>query len=253
MTIATTEATTDTKETRDSRAARVREQIILQHQGLVRSIAARFAGRGEPLEDLIQVGNIGLINALDRFNPRRGVRFSTFATHTIRGEIQRHFRDKTAPVKVPRWLQELNASARRASEHLTQELDRVPSVAEVAQRVGVSEEEVLQALEAGAVCSRLMSLDSGLSTNGDGAAAAFPLAELIGQRDTALEQYENYAGLGKALARLNERERTIVALTFFGQWSQARIARHLGMSPMHVSRLYKRVLERLRAFPLGFD
>ena len=242
--------TTARKETKDTRAARVRERVILQHQGLVRSLAARFAGRdGEPLEDLVQVGNVGLINALDRFDPAHGTRFSTFAAYTILGEIKRHFRDKTAPLKVPRWLQELNAAAHKTGERLAHELGRAPSVAEVAARLGAGEEEVLQALEAGLIGPRLMSLESGHSPNG----SALDLAEIVGKNDAALEHYENYAGLGRALARLNEREREIVALSFFGQWSQSKIARHLGISQMHVSRLQKRALDRLCAFPLGGD
>ncbi|RYZ78860.1 MAG: sigma-70 family RNA polymerase sigma factor, partial [Proteobacteria bacterium] len=127
----------------------LRDRLVIYHQRLVRSIATRFLSMGESLEDLIQVGNIGLINALDRYDPSQGTRFSTYATPTILGEIKRYFRDKTAVIKVPRWLQELSQQIRHASHALTHELGRVPKPAEIAVKLQVTEDEVLQAMESG--------------------------------------------------------------------------------------------------------
>lgn len=225
-----------------TRDPQVRETLILQHQGLVKSIAMRFLGNGETLEDLVQVGNIGLINALDRYNPDQGTRFSTYATPTILGEIKRHFRDKTCGIKVPRWLQELHQAARRASQGLTQELGRSPCVSEVAARLGASEEETLQALESAEIAAHLVSLESSTTLTG-----TVNLAETVGQADDALHDLETYGGLRAALATLNEREREILVLRFFDELSQARIAQRLNLSQMHVSRLQKRGLERLHA------
>ncbi len=219
----------------------LRDAVILDHQGLVKSIAARFLGNGETLDDLVQVGNIGLINALDRYDPGQGTRFSTYATPTILGEIKRHFRDKTCGVKVPRWLQELHQAARRASQGLTQELGRLPSVCEVAQRLGASEEETLQALESGEIAASLMSLESSATMAG-----TINLAEVVGREDDALYDLETFGGLRAALATLNEREREILRLRFFDELSQAKIAEKMNISQMHVSRLQQRALKRLR-------
>ena len=231
-----------------TRNPQVRETLILHHQRLVKSIAARFLNNGESLEDLVQVGNIGLINALDRYDPDQGTRFSTYATPTILGEIKRHFRDKTCGIKVPRWLQELHQAARRASQQLSQELDRSPSVGEVAQRLGATEEETLQALESGEIAASLVSLESSPTPTG-----TFNLAEMVGRADGALYDLETFGGLRAAFASLNEREREILRLRFFDELSQARIAQQLNISQMHVSRLQKRGLERLHALLTTHD
>ncbi len=232
-------------QTRDSE---LRDALILNHQGLVKSLAARFLNNGETLDDLVQVGNIGLINALDRYNPDQGTRFSTYATPTILGEIKRHFRDKTPGIKVPRWLQELHQAARRASQQLTQELDRSPSVSEVAARLGASEEETLQALESAEIAASLVSLESSPTLTG-----TFNLAEMVGQADGALHDLETFGGLRAAFAALNEREREILRLRFFDELSQSRIAQRMNLSQMHVSRLQKRGLERLHALLTDHD
>jgi RNA polymerase sigma-B factor len=220
----------------------LRETLILHHQRLVKSIAARFLGAGEALEDLVQVGNIGLINALDRYNPDQGTRFSTYATPTILGEIKRHFRDKTCGIKIPRWLQELHQAARRTSQQMASEMGRAPTIAEVAARLGASEEETLEALESGEAMN-LLSLDTHLDPSG---ADSPTLLDLVGHLDTALRDFEVYSDLRVAMASLEMREREVISLRFFDELSQAKIAKKLNISQMHVSRLQQRALKRLR-------
>jgi RNA polymerase sigma-B factor len=226
-----------------TRDPRLRASLVLYHQRLVRSIASRFLGAGEALEDLIQVGNIGLINALDRYNPHHGTRFSTFATPTILGEIKRHFRDKTGGIKVPRWLQELRQATRKATQQLTQELGRVPTNAEIAARLGVSEDEVLEALESGEA-SNLISLDTHLDNHSTLDTAS--LLDLVGRIDKTLHDFEMFGDLRTALKALGPREREVISLRFFDDMSQAKIAKQLNISQMHVSRLQQRALKRLR-------
>ena len=226
-----------------TRDPNLREMLILHHQRLVKSIACRFLGNVETLEDLVQIGNIGLINALDRYNPEHGTRFSTYATPTILGEIKRHFRDKTCGIKIPRWLQELHYATRRITRQMTQELGRAPTVAEVAARLGEDEEEVMEALKSGEAMS-LLSLDVRLDVS-DGSGSV-TLLDLVGQADAALRDFEVYGDLRKAMETLDARERQIISLRFFEELSQAKIARKMSMSQMHVSRLQRRALKRLR-------
>jgi RNA polymerase sigma-B factor len=226
-----------------TRDARLRDTLILHHQRLVKSIAARFAHSGESLEDLIQVGNIGLINALDRFDPDQGTRFSTYATPTILGEIKRYFRDKACGIKIPRWLQELHHAVRQVSQQLTYENGRAPSIAEIAARLGATEEETLEALESGEAMN-LLSLDSHLSPGG--AVDSPTLLDIVGERDAALREFEVFGDLRQALNCLDSREREVIALRFFDEMSQAKIAKRLNISQMHVSRLQHRALKRLR-------
>ncbi|MBC8139494.1 MAG: SigB/SigF/SigG family RNA polymerase sigma factor [Fibrella sp.] len=224
--------------TRDSQ---LREMLVIYHQRLVRSIASRFLGAGESIEDLIQVGNIGLINALDRYDPTQGTRFSTYATPTILGEIKRYFRDKTATIKVPRWLQELNHNARRFQHILTQELGRPATPAEIAVRMNVSEDDILMAMESGEA-SNPLSLDSQLDAGSDSAS----LFDLVGRLDAGLWEFESFDDLRSALEILHPREREVISLRFFEEMSQAKIAKKLNISQMHVSRLQQRALRRLR-------
>jgi RNA polymerase sigma-70 factor, sigma-B/F/G subfamily len=226
-----------------SRDPRLRDQLVFFHQRLVRSIASRFLGAGEAIEDLIQVGNIGLINALDRYDPDQGTRFSTYATPTILGEIKRYFRDKTAVIKVPRWLQEMNQSVRRTAHTLTQELGRSPTIPEIAARLGIDEEEVTQALECSEAVNPI-SLDSALEARGG--SERMSLLDLLGRTDGALHDIERFGDLRTAIQALSEREREVISLRFFDELSQAKIARQLNISQMHVSRLQQRALNRLR-------
>jgi RNA polymerase sigma-B factor len=225
-----------------TRSPHLRKALILYHQRLVFYVASRFLGSGESLDDLIQVGNIGLINALDRFDPSRDIKFSAYAMPTIVGEIKRHFRDKTWHIKVPRRLQEMSLSARKAQQILATRLNRPPTVREVAAEIGVSEEEALEALEINAVSSAL-SLDSCLDSHNGGDGST--LMDVIGRIDGALHDIEAYADLRRALGLLDSREHEVVRLRFFEELSQANIAHHLGLSQMHVSRLQQRALERL--------
>lgn len=226
-----------------TRDVRVRDTIIGLYQPLVRYLAGKFAARGEPLEDLIQVGNIGLLNAVNRFDPSAGHKFPTYATPTIVGEIRRYFRDRSWSVKVPRRLQELHQSATRAADALTGRLGRSPTYAEIAAHIGASEEETLAAMELGAMYEAL-SLDAQVSVDMD--ATPLTVAEFVGESDQALDRMERYGDLNAALAQLEERERDVIMLRFFRELSQAEVARQLDISQMHVSRVQSRALYRLR-------
>jgi RNA polymerase sigma-B factor len=226
-----------------TRDPKVREQLVLKHMNLARSLASKFANRGEPLEDLVQVATIGLINAVDRYDPSRGTKFSTYATPTILGEIKRYFRDKSWNLKVPRHLQELNWSANKAVEELSQELGRSPSIKEIAQRIGATEEETLEALELGNA-HETVSLDNQLSVEGE--PAYLMQGEIIGEQDADLEKIEDFEDLRIAIDALEPREKAIVLMRFFEGLSQAEVAKRLGISQMHVSRLQHRALQKLR-------
>lgn len=232
-------------ETRDTR---IRDQLVTMHRNLVRFLAGKFMNRGEPLEDLVQVGTIGLINAIDRFDPGRGTKFSTYATPTIVGEIRRHFRDKAWSLKVPRRLQELNLSANKAAEALSQELGRPPTVQEIAHAVNASEEETLEAIELGNAYDTV-SLDSKLAYEGE--SAPLSLAEFVGGTDGSLENLETYGDLNQAMECLDQREKSIIYLRFFKDMSQTEVAKRLNISQMHVSRLQQKALRRLKELLSG--
>lgn len=226
-----------------SKDPKTRDDLVMIHHNLVRFLAGKFVNRGEPLEDLIQVGTIGLINAIDRFDPERGIQFSTYATPTIVGEIRRYFRDKAWSLKVPRRLQELNMSANKASEKLNQTLGRPPSLQEIAHHIGSTEEETMEAMELGNAYDTI-SLDSKLS--GDDDSNSLNLGEFIGGADTGVENMEKYGDLNHALEYLDEREKSIIKLRFFKDLSQAEVANKMKISQMHVSRLQQKALSRLR-------
>lgn len=223
--------------------AKLRARLIEVHLNLVRFLARKFANRGEPLDDLIQVGTIGLIHAIDRFDPHRGIRFATYATPTIVGEIKRYFRDRGWAVKVPRRLQEVNLAANKAVDNLTQRLDRSPTVAEVAEAIKATEEETLEALELGHMYE-LISLDG--DSGSDDEDSHGPLSDYVGQVDDQLEEFGLKARLEEAIGHLPPRERTIIKLRFFKGMSQTDVARQLNISQMHVSRLQHKALGRLR-------
>jgi RNA polymerase sigma-B factor len=240
--VATPELFAEYGRTRDPK---VREKLILAHMNLVRYLARKFANRGEPLEDLIQVGMIGLINAIDRFDPDRGIRFATYATPTIVGEIRRHFRDRGWAVKVPRRLQELSLAASKAMDQLSQQLDRPPTVAEIAESLGVAEEEAMEALELSDLYE-LPSLDRDMGSDEDDSSGV--LADYIGREDAEIERFERRNRLSQALKALPERERQIIELRFFRNLSQTEVAKRMKISQMHVSRLQHRALSRLREY-----
>jgi RNA polymerase sigma-B factor len=218
-----------------------RDSLVELHLPLVEHLARRFAGRGEPLDDLVQVGTIGLIKAVDRFDVDRGVEFSTYATPTIVGEIKRHFRDKGWAVRVPRRLQELRLSLSAGTEELSHALGRAPTVAELAAKLGVSEDEILEGLESANAYSTV-SLDAGVDDDGSPAA----VMDTIGIEDEALEGVEYRESLRPLLAELSPRERQILVLRFFRNMTQSQVAAEIGISQMHVSRLLARTLAQLR-------
>jgi RNA polymerase sigma-B factor len=220
-----------------------RAQLIEQYMSLVRSLARRYSYRGEQLEDLVQIGAIGLIKAIDRFDVNRGVELTTYATPNIIGEIKRHFRDRGWSVRVPRGLQELNIQLSRLIEQLTVQLGRSPTIAELAKGAGVSEEEVLEALESGRAYSSL-SLSAG-SGGHDDDGELDPL-ESLGTVEHQYEVSEDRAVLAPGFRVLDERERKILHLRFFEGLTQSQIAQQVGISQMHVSRLIRRSLEKIR-------
>jgi RNA polymerase sigma-B factor len=229
----------------DSEYDRLRNELVVAHLNLVRYLAVKFANRGEALDDLLQVGTVGLLKAIDRFDLNRGVEFTTYATPTIVGEIKRHFRDKGWAVKVPRRLQELNLAVNRAIEKLTVKFGHSPTVSELAEHLGASAEDVLEAQELGQAYN-LLSLDTEL--NGDGDKKSQTLADYVGQNDAELELLEDRANLERGFEILTGRERVILYLRFYESVSQTEIAKRLNVSQMHVSRLQQKALEKLRNF-----
>jgi RNA polymerase sigma-B factor len=219
-----------------------RAQLIEQYLALVRSLARRYSYRGEPYDDLVQIGAIGLIKAIDRFDLSRGVELTTYATPNIIGEIKRHFRDRSWAVRVPRGLQELNVRLSRLIEQLTVQLGRSPTIAELAKDAGVTEEEVLEALESSRAHTSL-SLSQG--TGQEDGEELDPL-ELLGSIEHQYEISEDRAVLAPGFRVLDERERTILHLRFFEGLTQSQIAQQVGISQMHVSRLIRRSLEKIR-------
>ncbi len=220
-----------------------REKLIEQYMSLVRSLARRYAYRGEQLDDLVQIGAIGLIKAIDRFDVNRGVELTTYATPNIIGEIKRHFRDKGWAVRVPRGLQELNVQLSKLMEQLTVQLGRSPTIPELAKAAGVEEEQVLEALESGrAYTSLSLSVGAG---GGDDDDSLDPL-ESLGTEEHQYEVSEDRAVLAPGFRALDPRERMILQLRFFDGLTQSQIAQQVGISQMHVSRLIRRSLEKIR-------
>ncbi|GAA1916213.1 RNA polymerase sigma factor SigF [Streptantibioticus ferralitis] len=218
----------------------LRNRLVQMHLPLVEHLARRFRNRGEPLDDLTQVATIGLIKSVNRFDPDRGVEFSTYATPTVVGEIKRHFRDKGWAVRVPRRLQELRLALTTATGELSQEHGRAPTVHELAEHLKISEEEVLEGLESANAYSTL-SLD--VPDTDDESPA---VADTLGAEDDALEGVEYRESLKPLLEQLPPREKKILLLRFFGNMTQSQIAQEVGISQMHVSRLLARTLAQLR-------
>jgi RNA polymerase sigma-B factor len=226
----------------ETERAVLRARLVDQYIGLVEFLARRFRNRGELLEDLVQVGTIGLLKAIDRFDLEREVEFSTYATPTIVGEIKRHFRDKGWAVRVPRRLQELHLELTKVIGTLGQDLGRSPTVTEIAEAAGTSEETVLEGMEI-AQAYNFTSLDAPLDSE-DSESTSF--ADQIGTEDDQLANLEYRAALAPEMAKLPERERRILYLRFYRAMTQSEIADKLGISQMHVSRLLNRTLVRLR-------
>lgn len=222
--------------------AHVRDRLIELHLPLVHHCARRFRNRGEPLEDLVQVGTIGLLKAVDRFDTGRGVEFSTYATPTIVGEIKRHFRDKGWAIRVPRRLQELRQQISAVTAEMAQELGRSPTPSELAIRLECTVDEVIEGIESGNAYQTL-SLDR---PDAPGEEGSLTLADSLGADDEALANVEIRASLEPLLDRLEPRERRIVMLRFFAGMTQSQIAGDVGVSQMHISRLLSRSLRTMR-------
>jgi RNA polymerase sigma-B factor len=219
----------------------IRDELIEAHLRLAEHLARRFNSRGVPLEDLVQVASLGLVKAVERFEPERGLEFSTFATPTIVGELKRYFRDKGWAVRVPRRVQELHVEINSLVGVLTQRLGRSPTIEELARASGTSEEEVLEAMEA-AQAYRSASIDA--PTGGD--ESGIGLAGQLGDDDANLFAAENRLLVESLVDTLPKREQLIMRLRFYEGMTQTQIAERLGISQMHVSRLLSRSLAQLR-------
>jgi len=223
----------------------VRDHLIQRHEGLVRHVANSYRDSGVPYGDLVGVGHIGLVNAVDRYDPERGTKFATFAVPTIRGELRRFFRDSTWGLRVPRRVQELSLQVREAREDLTRTLGRSPTYAELAGSLSVSEEAVIEAVEV-ANQYELASLQDP-STDSPDEDGGLSVADRAGEVDPSLELLDDRDELAWALSKLPARQRIIIVLRYFQDMSQQQVADRLGISQMHVSRLQRRAIEQLRA------
>jgi RNA polymerase sigma-B factor len=222
-----------------SREKEERDQLVTSHLGLAHQLARRFGNRGEAHDDLVQVASLALVRAAERFDPDRGIMFSTFAAASIIGELKRHFRDRGWAVRAPRRLQELLLEIGSTVDRLGQELGRAPTVLELAQSIGASEAEVLEALEAGQ-SYRTSSLDA---RDREGQT----MADSLGSEDTGFTSVENHSALTQAMGTLSARDRRIVQLRFVDGLSQSEIAARLGVSQMQISRLLAASLRQLRS------
>lgn len=222
---------------------RIRDQLIALNIHLVEYLARKFANRGEPLEDLLQVGYIGLIKAIDRYDLDRGVEFSTYATPTIVGELKRYFRDKGWAIRIPRRLQMRDLELNQAVDQLTQELHRSPTLREVAEHLEISLEEVVEIMES-SYATNYLSLDN-IYTN-EGEDRGFSLLDYLGGEDDDFSLAEDRDALAKLISRLSEREQRVIYMRFFRGMTQMEIARELNISQMHVSRLLRKILDKLR-------
>ncbi|WP_345128683.1 RNA polymerase sigma factor SigF [Dactylosporangium darangshiense] len=221
--------------------ARIRSRIVELYLPLAEYLARRFRNRGEPADDLNQVANLGLIKSVDGYDPSRGAAFTSYAIPMIVGELKRHFRDKGWDVRVPRRLQELRLEIGKVSGDLAQQLGRSPTVADLAARLDVSEEEIIEGLESGGAYRALS-----INMPAGGADSGAELADLLGGEDRSLAAVDDRESLRPLLARLPAREQKIIAMRFFGNLTQIQIAERLGISQMHVSRLLARSLTFLR-------
>jgi RNA polymerase sigma-B factor len=228
-------------EYRETKSRRLRNELIEAHKSLAMHLARRFANRGEPFDDLLQVAYLGMLKAVERFDPDRNLEFSTFATATVEGELKRHFRDKTWSVRVPRRPQELHLRLGNAINELSQRLRRPPRIPELAEELGVTDEDVLEAMEVGGAY-RSTSIDSRPTDN----SASLTLEGRLGEDDHGFDLAEHRVLLERVIEELPEREQTIIRLRFFDEMTQTEIAQQVGISQMHVSRLLARTLAVLR-------
>lgn len=220
----------------------LREELVERNMPFAKRLALRYREASEPFDDLLQVANLGLINAVDRFDPDRGIPFTAFASPTILGELKRHFRDRVWTVRVPRSLHDRMAEVDKAITELTKQLQRSPSVGEIAERLDLEQTDVLEVLEANHK-RRPLSLDRpGRDEDGDESAPA----EWVGEEDEGFELVEGRVSLDATLPYLSERERLVLRLRFVDDMTQTQIAERIGHSQMHVSRILRRALARIR-------
>jgi len=221
----------------------LRSFLVERHEGLVRHVARRYLNSGESFEDIVSVGHLGLVNAVDRFDPARGTKFATFAVPTIKGEIRRYFRDRTWGLRVPRRVQELSLRARRSVEELTQRHGRSPTYAELADQLGVGEEDIIEAMEVGRQYD-LLSIDATSEEEEGGGGRS--VADRAGGPDVVLESLGEKAELTWALEQLAPRQKMILMMRYYMDMSQQDVGERLGISQMHVSRLQQKALARLK-------
>jgi RNA polymerase sigma-B factor len=226
----------------EERDQRAREELVERYMPFAKRLALRYRGASESFDDLLQVANLGLLNAVDRFDPERGIPFTAFASPTILGELKRHFRDRVWTVRVPRGLHDRMAEVDKAIVELTEELQRSPSVGEIAARLEVEQTDVLEVMEA-SYNRRPLSLDR---PAGSEDAEEAPPAEWLGSEDEGFELVEGRVALDAALPYLDERERLVLRLRFAEDMTQSQIAEQIGHSQMHVSRILRRALSRIR-------
>ena len=219
-----------------------REQLVMSHLNLVRFLANKFKNRGEPLDDLVQVGYLGLLKAIDRFDPDRGLEFTTYATPTILGEIKRHFRDKGWSVRIPRRLQELSAKVNQATDTLTTQLQRSPTIQEIADYLDASVDAVLEAMESSSAYSSVPLEGTGSSENDD----APSVIDRYGSEDNELAFTDDRLVIEEALKGFSPREREVIELRFLKGMTQIEIAEQLGISQVQVSRLLRRTLKKIQ-------
>ena len=227
----------------DTREPAAREEVVRRFLPFARSLAMRYSGGVEPSEDLVQVASLGLVSALERFDPSRGVPFAAFAGPTILGELRRHFRDRVWTLRVPRGLQERIREVETAVTKLSHELERSPTVAEIGQMTGLDEAAVLEAFEA-TVARRTVSLDQPSAGAEPGEEA--PMAERIGSDDPGYELVEDREAIDASSDVLDDTEREVLRLRFGEDMTQSKIAEDVGYSQMHVSRILRRALDKLR-------
>lgn len=228
--------------TTEERGARLRELVVKMHLPMARDIARRYLHRGEPMEDLLQAAYVGLMKAINGYDPTLGHGFRGYAMVTMTGEVKRHFRDRTWAVRVPRLYQERRAEMNRLVAEFTQELGRFPTVAELARRMGISEEEMLLTMDASAAYSTL-SLDAPAGADDDAAL----LGDVLPDEDDELATLVDREAVKPLIDELPPREKHILLLRFFGNLTQAEIAAEFHISQMHVSRILRKVLDRLRS------
>lgn len=230
------------EELRETENPELREYLIKKHEGLVRHVARDYADSGEEYEDIYSVGRIGLIAAVDRYDPEFGTKFATFAVPTIKGEIRRYFRDVTWSMRVPRRMQELSAEARKVQRRLTKQLQRSPTYAEVARELGVPEEQIIEAMEVGRQYDAV-SIDAGSEEDDDRQSHL----DRTGLPDENIQHLLDREEVADLLDRLPKRQKLILVMRYYADMSQEAVGERLGISQMHVSRLQHRALNRLKS------